>query len=51
MSAQPAADTAPPARAATTPPANPVDRVLGDLHARIRREPAAGAVADYIPEL
>lgn len=43
MSAQPAADAA--------PPANPVDRLLGDLHARIGREPPTGEVADYIPEL
>jgi glutaminase len=50
MSSQPTTDAAPPG-AGAPPPANPVDRVLGDLHARIGREPAEGAVADYIPEL
>ncbi len=51
MSAQPATDPATPPGTGATAPANPVDRVLGDLHARIAGEPPSGEVADYIPEL
>ena len=43
------AQTAPSAPATT--PDSPVNRVLRDLHGRIARQPPAGAVADYIPEL
>lgn len=34
-----------------TTPGSPVDRVLGELHARIARDEPRGEVADYIPEL